>query len=293
MAVSVIWAFSFGLIKNQLTGLDSNFVSFVRMGLSFIVLLPFLRLRPVPHRLRVYYIAIGMVQYGIMYTTYMYAFHYLKAYQVALFTIFTPLYVTLFNDVIERRLNALFLVTSVAAIFGTAIVVYRQIHTNELQTGFLLLQLSNISFAVGQVFYKKIRNRHPLGKDRDIFALLYGGGAALTLVVSCVTTPWTSLQVTPSQALTLAYLGVIASGVCFFLWNIGAVKTNIGGLAIANNLKVPLAVACSILFFHEQTQTERLLIGGAIVITALIINEIFSIQQAKKRQSIQQSACAT
>ena len=29
--VSLLWGFSFGLIKNQLTGLDPNFVSFVRL----------------------------------------------------------------------------------------------------------------------------------------------------------------------------------------------------------------------------------------------------------------------
>jgi len=39
LIVSFIWAFSFGLIKTQLTGLDSALVSFIRLLISFFVFL--------------------------------------------------------------------------------------------------------------------------------------------------------------------------------------------------------------------------------------------------------------
>ena len=45
LAVSLIWAFSFGLIKGNLVGLDSNFVSFVRLFISFLVFVPFLKIK--------------------------------------------------------------------------------------------------------------------------------------------------------------------------------------------------------------------------------------------------------
>ena len=43
--VSLLWAFSFGLIKRHLGGLDSSFVAAVRLGLALLVFLPFVRLR--------------------------------------------------------------------------------------------------------------------------------------------------------------------------------------------------------------------------------------------------------
>ena len=42
--VSFLWAFSFGLIKSQLTGLDSNLVAALRLWISFLIFLPFLKL---------------------------------------------------------------------------------------------------------------------------------------------------------------------------------------------------------------------------------------------------------
>ncbi|MFM7261548.1 MAG: hypothetical protein ACKO3W_13190, partial [bacterium] len=49
---------------------------------------------------------------------------------------------------------------------------------------------------------------------------------------------------TTPQWLTLIYLGVGASGVGFFLWNVGATKVAPATLAVMNNAKVPLGVAC-------------------------------------------------
>lgn len=273
LIVSFVWAFSFGLIKGNLTGLDPNFVSFCRMVLAFLIFLPFLRLRNLPRELGLKLLLIGMIQYGLMYSSYVYSFHFLKAYQVALFTIFTPLYVTLIHDLFKRCLNRLFLWTVALSIAGTAIIVYRQVGWEDFQAGFVLMQVSNISFAFGQVYYRHLLKNHHEVKDLQIFALLYSGAVLLTGILAGITTEWVSLQVTVKQVWTLLYLGVLASGVCFFLWNFGARKVDAGALAILNNLKIPLAVACSALFFHEAVNLPRLLAGGGIIVVALWFNE--------------------
>ncbi|MFZ6018697.1 MAG: EamA family transporter, partial [Chloroflexota bacterium] len=54
---------------------------------------------------------------------------------------------------------------------------------------------------------------------------------------------------------------------------VGARKVNAGTLAIFNDLKIPLAVAISLAFFGEQADLPRLLIGGAVVLAALALNE--------------------
>jgi drug/metabolite transporter (DMT)-like permease len=280
IVVSFVWAFSFGLIKTQLAGLDSNFVSSCRMLLSFALFLPFLRLRGITLKLALSLTAIGMIQYGLMYMTYISSYHFLKAYQVALFTIFTPLYVTLISDLLRRRFTALFLMTALLAIIGTAVIVFRDIHQDDFRAGFLLVQVSNICFALGQILYRHVMAEKQEVHDYHIFGLLYLGAMLVTTFSAGISTHWTIPAMSSKQLLTLLYLGVLASGVCFFLWNLGARKTNTGFLAVANNLKVPLAVACSMIFFHEKGDLSRLLIGGGIILAALVINELVSSRKA-------------
>ena len=72
--VSVIWAFSFGLIKGQLTGLDSNFVAWARLLISMVVFLPFLRLDKLTRKTVWQLFITGMLQYGLMYAAYIYSY---------------------------------------------------------------------------------------------------------------------------------------------------------------------------------------------------------------------------
>ncbi len=280
--VSLIWAFSFGIIKGQLTGIDSNFVSLARLGISLLVLLPFLRLRGLSRKLVLRLLLIGAVQYGLMYVTYIYSFQYLKAYQVALFTIFTPLYVTILNNLMQRRVYWLHIATTLLAVAGTAIVVGAGLFDPGLLAGFLILQISNASFAFGQIAYKEVMRQTPGVKDSRVFALLFAGGVLLTGLTSLFFTNWRSLHIGASQWWALLYLGAIASGLCFFLWNRGARRVNAGSLAILNNLKIPLGIVVSLLFFGEQAELPSLLLGGALVIVALFINETATQRLARR-----------
>ncbi len=273
LIVSLIWAFSFGLIKDQLAGLDANFVAAARLLISLLVFLPFLRLRGVPRGMRLRLALTGAVQYGLMYVAYLYAFRYLQAYEVALFTIFTPLYVTLTNDIYRRRLHRLSLLATLIAVAGTSVVKQADLFRPELLTGFLIVQASNLCFAFGQVYYKELLRNSAAFSDRSVFGLLYLGGALTAGLPAVFTTPWGGFRLDTTQLLTLLYLGAVASGLAFFLWNVGARRVNAGTLAIFNDLKIPLAVAVSLIFFGEKADLTSLLVGGAIVLAALALNE--------------------
>ena len=271
--VSLIWAFSFGLIKDRLAGLDANFVAAARLLISLLVFLPFLRPRGLSHKLSLRLLAIGALQYGVMYITYIASFRFLKAYEVALFTIFTPIYVTLFNDLFARRFKALNLLTASLAVVGTGIISYGGLGTPGMLTGFLLVQVSNLCFAFGQVAYQRWMGADLQAGDLKVFGLLYLGGFATAGLAAGALTPWRTLVVTPAQVWTLVYLGAIASGLSFFLWNYAARRVEMGTLAIFNDLKVPLAVAVSLLVFGEKTDPLRLAIGGLLAVGALVIQE--------------------
>jgi len=271
LLVSLIWAFSFGLIKGQLVGIDPVLVAAIRLLLALLVFLPFSRLRKCRLATIAALTVIGAIQYGVMYMAYTASFQYLKAYQVALFTIFTPIYVTLINDLLQGKFHPRFLKMALLAVFGTSVILFRDFHHHEFRYGFLLIQLANISFAFGQIAYKKVMRSCPC-KDLQVFSLLYLGAFISTLPVLVNTQAWHLPQFTPNQLAALLYLGVLASGICFFLWNYGARKVNTGALAVCNNLKIPLAIACSALFFHEAVNWPQLIAGSAILVLALAIN---------------------
>ncbi len=284
--VSLVWAFSFGLIKDNLAAVDPNFVAFARLFISLCVFLPFLRLKGLARRSSLQLMLVGAVQYGIMYVAYNLSFRYLQAYEVALFTIFTPLYVTLVDSLFRRRFSWLHAATTIVAVAGTAVIKLTGAVQQDVWLGFLIVQVSNLGFAFGQVYYKKVMLASPGFKDRHVFALPYLGGVLLTLLSTTVFGGWSSLRLAEPQVLSLLYLGVVASGIGFFLWNYGARKVNNGALAIVNNLKIPLAVAVSLLVFGESANLGTLLVGGCLILLALVLNELVTNWRKVKPQRV-------
>jgi drug/metabolite transporter (DMT)-like permease len=85
------------------------------------------------------------------------------------------------------------------------------------------------------------------------------------------------------QILTLAYLGIIATGLGFFWWNIGATRVDTGVLAAANNAKIPLAVLVSIFVFSSQAKLLPTLTGLAVVVVAMLIPRMLPFTPHGKR----------
>lgn len=271
--VSLLWAPSFGLVKNYLGGVDSNFVAAVRIVLSLALFVPFIRVGGIAPRRLLLLAGIGAVQFGFMYVLYLRSFTWLKSSEVALFTIFTPLLVTLTNDVLERRISWLFIATAGLAVVGTGIIQWTELERGGLLAGFLMMQLSNACFAVGQVLYRRVAPG--AGRpDHQLMGILYLGATVVALAFAASSVDFSAIRnISPVQWVVLGYLGVIASGVGFFLFNAGARRVDVGALAIFNNVKVPLAILASVLFFGERVDALRLIIGGAVIALALAINE--------------------
>ena len=267
LAVSLLWAFSFGLIKGRLAGLDSAFISAARLGLALLVFLPFLRPKGLTLRTGAALVGLGAVQFGLMYLAYNESFRHLRAHEVALFTLTTPVFVTLLADALDRTFRLRAFAAACLAVGGTALIVFSGQELRPTLTGCALVQLSNLAFAFGQVGYQRLRAKLPALRDRDHFAWLYLGGL-LTALAALFTREF-SVTLTTPQLWTLLYLGVLASGLGFFFWNVGATRVSAGTLAVMNNAKIPLAVGCSLLFFGEAADLPRLLgslglLGGAV-----------------------------
>ena len=68
-------------------------------------------------------------------------------------------------------------------------------------------------------------------------------------------------------------LGIVASGLGFFLWNIGATRVGVGRLAVMNNAKVPLMISVSLLVFGERTNLASLGASFALMAAAVWLAE--------------------
>ena len=274
LLVSFIWAFSFGLIGKRLAGVDTTAVATLRLALALVVFLPFLRVKNLGARTALRLAAIGAVQFGLMYLLYQRSYVYLPSYAVVLFTLPMPLYVTLCDALVERRLHPRYALAAALALLGAAAVWFIGGPKGDLLRGGLLMQASNLCFAAGQIAWRRERAKiAPTISDASIFALPYAGALLASGLGSFVVTDWASVHPTGTQWLVLVYLGVISSGACFFWWNIGATRVNAGTLAVFNNAKVPLGVACSLLFFGETADVPRLLVGGALMTLGVWVAE--------------------
>jgi len=271
--VSLLWAFSFGIIKHSLSGVNPSLTAFLRLGISTIVFSPFLKLKGLSNKHKFRFMLTGGVQYGIMYVAYISSFEYLQAYEVAVLTIFTPLYVIFFSNLFQKKFSPEFFFASLLAIIGAGVIIYRSISWENALLGFFLMQIANMSFAFGQIFYKKIMAEVEL-KDAEVFALLYFGSAIVSFLFLA---PYFNMQLifslTSKEISAIVYLGAVASGIGFFLWNYGARKVNDGTLAVFNNLKIPFSIGVSILFFGEVANLPRLVIGSVILGVALYLCE--------------------
>jgi drug/metabolite transporter (DMT)-like permease len=270
VAVSIIWAFSFGLIKGKLTGLDSGLVASIRLILCFLCFVPFIfRVSLLKMRLRL--MVLGVVQFGIMYLAYIQSYQYLPGYLVAVFTIFTPFYVIALNTIFDKNSRnpkklAMAATAVLLSIAGAAVIVFKAPGQDEFLIGFLILQLANIAFAIGQWNYQRwAGNESHVGN----MAWMYLGAALFASMVSFPQLNWAEIVISDEQVLVLLYLGVIASGLCFYLWNSGSKRVSPATLAVMNNGYIPIAVIASVVLFSEEVDVFKLGIGGGLILLSV------------------------
>lgn len=273
IAVSILWAFSFG-IMGRLTGLDSTFVATVRLSIAFLCFLPFFRFKNLNTRDLPILFGIGALQFGVMYVSYIKAYAYLPSHLVALFSVLTPLYIALAHDLMKRRWQWSLFGCATLSVAGAAVIKFSQAPEGSFWIGFALMQIANVSFGLGQLLYRSWKQNHPDTPDSEAMPLLLLGGAILAGIGFTLFGDPTKTIPTPEQWYVLLYLGAIASGVGFFLWNKGAARSNPGTLAAANNAVVPLAMATSLFLFGEAQNITtdsilKLAIGATLIFAAI------------------------
>src|SRR5690606_28240648 len=269
-AVTGLWAASFSLIGEFLAGhVDGYIAVFIRMILALALFLPLWRPARLAFRQQWQLAVIGAIQIGVMYLFLYHAFLYLSVPEVLLFTIFTPLYVTLIDDVIfqRRHLPARWWLAAVVAVIGAAVIRFETL-SDSFVIGFLLIQAANLCFAAGQVFYKRLE----LGDARNqvhAFALFFIGATAASGIAMALFADFSKLPTTQLEWGILLWLGLGASGLGYLAWNLGAKRVNVAQLASMNNMLMlgGLLIYCA--FWGQAVDWPRLVLGGAILISSV------------------------
>ncbi|WP_125563209.1 DMT family transporter [Pseudoalteromonas rubra] len=272
--VTLLWAFSFSLIGVYLAGsVDLWFAALSRIMLATLVFLPFIRwqqtTRPVMFRL----MTIGAIQIGAMYGFYYHAFVFLTVPEVLLFTVMTPVYITLLNDLFAKRFNARYLLVALIATLG-AVVIRLTTPNPDFWLGFMVVQGANLCFALGQVLYKRLAEQHAL-VHHQCFGFFFIGALAVSSLSFALFGDLNRLPSTQLQWGILIYLGLIASALGYFIWNKGVTLVSVGALAVMNNVLIPAGILVNILIWNRTADLVSLGLGSAIIFLALGVNQYF------------------
>lgn len=279
LITTLLWAFSFSLIGVYLAGqVDTWFAVLMRVGLAFAVFLPFWRWRGVTLRQAMLFMTLGALQLGVMYLFYYQSFLYLSVAEILLFTIMTPIYVTLLYDLLLRQpLRIGYLFSALLAVLGAAVIRYDQI-SPDFWFGLCMVQGANLCFAIGQVGYKRLMEVY-LMPQRNAFSWFYLGAFIVALIAWWGFGDISKLPTTNLQWIILIWLGIGASGLGFFMWNYGATQVDAGTLAIMNNVLIPAGLLVNFVLWQTNVDWLRLIIGGGIIVLSLLVHRFWVVNK--------------
>ncbi|HIP62058.1 MAG TPA: DMT family transporter [Sulfurovum sp.] len=273
--VTLIWAFSFSLIGEFLAGrIDSYFAVLIRVAIAAAIFVPFTNFR-IDNSIKLKIMGIGIIQIGFMYILFYKSFLFLSVPEVILFTIFTPIYITLMHDIIHQRFTPLYLISASLAVVGAFIIRYNGINSGFV-TGFLMVQGANICFALGQVAYKYLMEQKSMRdvKQLSVFGYFHFGALIVSIIAFMLFGNMDKISPDTTQWMALVWLGVVASGLGYFLWNKGAVEVDSGILAIMNNALVPAGLLVNLFLWNKDINITALIIGGTVIASSLYVHRI-------------------
>tara|TARA_Y200000002_G_scaffold252986_1_gene209554 strand:- start:961 stop:1794 length:834 start_codon:yes stop_codon:yes gene_type:complete len=249
--VSILWSFSFGIIKYGLPGIDSTLISLMRnlIALLFFASLTLYNFKKFSFDIRL--VLIGAIQFGLMYILYIQSYQYLPAYLIATFTITTPIFIGIFSQLLEDKsfsLNGIFSI--ILVVIGSLMMRFNIVNPIDYWLGFFLIQCANVCFAIGQIMFKRWHSKNTSVDIIYNFSQMFFGAVLITSIFSIINS--TNLaMLNASNLYALLFLGLFSTGFGFLAWNLGAIQVSNERLAVMNNAVIPIAIFNSYLIFGE------------------------------------------
>lgn len=275
LLTSILWALTYGITPRVLQQIPSLWLTGFYLFSGMITFL-FWAKGNHPWRLRLRWMAMGAIQWGLMYFFLQQAFARLNGHLVALLCLTTPLYLALLADVFQRRCNWRRLLMASLAV-GCAFMAVGGGFSGKLPwCGILCGEAANGCYALGQLLYQRFR-RNPdhcaVADYYPMFWMFFGGFLVIALLWILTGMPpiWPEIS-TISLGAELLLLGPVCCGLGNFLWNRGIGKVSTTILLIFNNLSIPLGMLFSLIIFREQLQMGRFFLALVGMVLLLIFN---------------------
>jgi len=259
--VSILWSFSFGIIKYGLEGVESSYISFIRSLIAFLFFssISIYNIKRFSFDLKLVFI--GAIQFGLMYVFYIQSYAYLPAYLIATFTITTPIFIGIASRfILKERISKNGIYAIILVLIGSFLMRMNIVNPFNYWIGFLLIQFANFFFASGQILFKQWNIKNDSKDIVHNFSQLFLGATLITSIFYFIGIN-NSYELTSVNLLTLIFLGLISTGLGFLFWNIGSLKVSNEKLAVINNLIIPIAILNSYFIFGEQMNLVTFLPG--------------------------------
>ena len=249
--VSILWSFSFGIIKYGLSGIDSSFISLMRNLIAFLFFASLTLYNFKKFIFDIKLILIGAIQFGLMYVLYIQSYQYLPAYLIATFTITTPIFIGIFSQLLQNKSFSLSGIFSILlVVLGSLMMRFNIVNPLDYWLGFFLIQCANICFAIGQIMFKKWCFKNTSVDIIYNFSQMFFGAVLITSMFSIINS--TNIGMLNTYNLfALLFLGLFSTGFGFLVWNLGSLQVSNERLAVMNNVVIPIAIFNSFLIFGE------------------------------------------
>lgn len=272
IAVMTVWGSTFVVTKQAMTQIPPMTLSFIRISIATLVLLPFglyrRRLtvgdRSLPWGTLVLLSAIGVAIYYLAFNV---ALTHISASQGALVQSCIPAMTALMGVVMLReRASGLRLLGVSLSIVGVLIVFSGATPASGVTNassipGNVLMFVSVIAWSIYTVLAKRVAKYDSV----VITTCIMGGGALLLLPFALFEMSGQSWPVIDAQAWDgVLYLGAIASGAAFLVYNFALRYMDAGQAGVFANLIPIVGVVSGMVLLHEPLSL-RAIIGGLIV----------------------------
>jgi carboxylate/amino acid/amine transporter len=267
--VTAIWAFSFSLIGEFLAAtVDPYLAVSSRMLLALLLFSPFLFKYRTASTQALQLAGIGAVQLGLMYLLLYHSFLYLSVAEVLLFTILTPVYISVLDYYWRyKKLHWRWLGPALLAVARALVMRYQQLST-DFWFGLLLIQGANLCFAFGQVAYRRLA-LGSVGTQKQQFGWFFVGATMVSLIATALFANWQRVPETKLEYGILLWLGLVASGLGYWLWNAGARQVSANQLAVMNNVLIPAGLLVNFAFWQHAVNWWTLAGGSVLILLSL------------------------
>lgn len=274
----LIWGTTYISTKILLRNLEPMEILFYRFTIAYFILILIYPKFKKFHKFKeeLLFICAGITGVTLYYLVENVALKYTLASNVGLFSAMAPILTAILSNFFmeHEKFSKNLVYGFIISIFGVFLVIFNGNFILKLNPfGDFLAILAAFIWAVYSIILKKINNKYDYNYiyiTRKIF--FYGVLFMIPLLLSFKVNLTLSKLAVPSVLFNILFLSLIASALCFVMWNIGV--TFIGTIKASNYIYVvPLVTTITSIIILKESITSIVILGAILILLGLYISQ--------------------